>query len=231
MLSLPIIAVTFFIVLIVSFVAGSYPALILSGFQPVKVLKGAFKNASQGQWLRKSLIIFQFVISVFLIISTFIIQQQLHYIQHKKLGYNREHVLVLPVNYSFNNDALLKSELKQNAGILNVSRCYNTPVDIRGGYNMRSSVMPENTQIAVTANPVDEEFVPATGLQLITGTNFTTQDIKDVSDDNNDHQIFHFILNESAAKQLGWTPQQAIGKKMFLDDTRPGFVTGVVKGF
>jgi putative ABC transport system permease protein len=121
LLSWPILAVAVLIIAVVSFAAGSYPALVLSSFQPARVLKGAFKNAASGQWLRKSLIIFQFVISVFLIVSTFIIQQQLYYIQHKKLGYDREHVLVLPVSYGPKNIDLIKTEFKQNADVKNVS--------------------------------------------------------------------------------------------------------------
>ncbi len=232
LLSWPILAVAVLIIAVVSFAAGSYPALVLSSFQPARVLKGAFKNAASGQWLRKSLIIFQFVISVFLIVSTFIIQQQLYYIQHKKLGYDREHVLVLPVSYGPKNVDLIKTEFKQNTDVKNVSLCYNTPVSILGGYNMSKPEMPENAQIAVTANPVDNEFIPAAGLQLIAGENLTTQDLKDVSDEDEDAQpVFHFIINESAAKQLGWTPQEAVGKKMFLDKSRPGYVRGVVKDF
>lgn len=232
LLSWPILAVAVLIIAVVSFAAGSYPALVLSSFQPARVLKGAFKNAASGQWLRKSLIIFQFVISVFLIMSTFIIQQQLYYIQHKKLGYDREHVLVLPVSYGPKNVDLIKTEFKQNADVKNVSLCYNTPVSILGGYNMSKPEMPENAQIAVTSNPVDNEFIPAAGLQLIAGENLTTQDLKDVSDeDENAQPVFHFIINESGAKQLGWTPQEAIGKKMFLDRSRPGYVRGVVKDF
>jgi putative ABC transport system permease protein len=97
---------------------------------------------------------------------------------------------------------------------------------------MSKPEMPADAQIAVTANPIDNEFIPAAGLQLVAGKNLTEQDLKDVSNnDENAQNTFHFILNESAAKQLGWTPQEAIGKKMFLDQSRPGYVRGVVKDF
>jgi putative ABC transport system permease protein len=230
--SLPFIGAAILLIIVVSLLAGSYPALILSNFQPVKVLKGSFKNTGSGQWVRKALIVFQFSISVVLIVSTFIIQKQLSYIQNKKLGYNRDRVLVLPMDTKMLNDiSVIKQEFKTNNNVLSVSRCVHTPVNILGGYNMRSSIMPDNQQIAVTADPIDEDFIKTTGLQLVAGADMTQQDIKDVSYPDRKQNTYHFILNESAAKTLGWTPAQAVGKRMFLDNSRPGFVRGVVKDF
>ena len=230
--SLPFISLSLLVVICVSLLAGSYPALVLTSFQPIKVLKGAFKNTDRAQWLRKSLIVFQFTISIFLVVSTFIIQKQLYYIQHKKLGYDRQHVLILPMDDKmFSNLSFIKQQFKSNPEVLNVSACANSPVEIASGYNMRSATMPDNEQINVTADPVDEEFIKTTGLQIISGSDFTEQDVKDALTEDKNKRLFHFILNESAAKTLGWTAQDAVGKKMFLDNSRPGYVKAVIKDF
>ena len=222
------VAIIFFI----SFLAGSYPALVFSRFRAIKVLKGSFKNTNSGLWLRKSLIVFQFVISVFLIVTTFIIQNQLHYIQTKDLGFDRDHVLVLPLDAKvMDKISTIKTVFKSNPNVLHISRAVNDPTNIVGGYNMRSADMPEGTQIMVTANPVDEEFISTTGIHIISGNDFIEQDVKDVIKDKQEEKAYHFILNESAAKELGWTPEQAIGKKMFLGNQRPGIVKAVVRNF
>jgi putative ABC transport system permease protein len=227
--SFPILIIATLLAFFVSLLAGSYPAILLSNIVTIKVLKGSYKNTGTGQSIRKFLIVFQFFISVLLIASTFIMQRQLQYIQNKNLGYNREQVIILPFDSKMQLKLpLIKQEFLSNGNVSSVSRCASTPVDIKSGYTMRSSFMPVNQQIAVTADPVDEDFIRTVGLQLIAGENLNQQDMKDAEPDSN--TLFHFLLNESAVRQLGWTPDNAIGKKLFLGE-RSGFIKGVVKDF
>jgi putative ABC transport system permease protein len=221
------------IAVLISLLAGIYPAVVLSGFYPVKVLKGVFKNASSGKWIQQSLMVFQFAISVFLIVSTVIIERQLSFIQNKKLGYDRSHVLSLPMNEKvLEKLAAIKQEFKSNPEVIHVSRCVSSPVSIGGGYAMRSSTMAKNEEMSVLATPIDEDYVKTTGLQIIAGTDLSEQDVKDAAlgEWGSEERIYHFILNEQAAHQLGWSAEQAIGKKMYMD-VRAGYVKGVVRDF
>jgi putative ABC transport system permease protein len=91
--------------------------------------------------------------------------------------------------------------------------------------------MPATESIGVIANPVDQDFIKTTGMSIVAGHDLSDQDIKDISVPDEKQRVYHFVLNESAVRVLGWTPEEAIGKKMFLGEGRPGFVRGVVRDF
>ncbi|MBU1820848.1 MAG: ABC transporter permease [Bacteroidetes bacterium] len=218
--------------IVVSLVAGSYPALVLTSYQPVRVLKGHLKTTGAGNF-RRTLIVFQFAITAFLIISTFIVQNQLNYIQAKKLGYDKEHVVVLPADRQVGEKVqVLKSEFKQNASVQQVSLAYESPVFIKGGYSMRRADMPEDQYKMVAGLPVDEDFVKTMGLRILAGSDLNKADLAQAPVMYGDTaNYYHFILNETAAKELGWTPQQAIGQKMDMGQNRKGEVKAVVENF
>jgi putative ABC transport system permease protein len=228
---MPIIALLLFAIL-VSFFAGLYPALVLSGMHMMKVLKKGFTfTGGSNNMLRKTLIIAQFGISVFLIIYTIIILQQMHYMQTKNLGYDKDHVLVLPIGGSmYNNIQTLKDAFSQVRGVQSVTASYETPENVGWGDGITATDERGKHDISLNAMPVDLDFIKTMKMQLLAGRDFQQADfaMMDTSNNNaNYHQVF--IINETLAKKIGWTPQQSIGRN--IENRATGAVVGVVKDF
>lgn len=225
------------LIFVVGIIAGFYPSLVLSRFKPVKVLKGnltADQHPGQIPWLRHSLVITQFVLSVLLIISSLIVFDQVDYLHHKNMGFNKNQIMFFPMrgDNMFKNTDAFKNELKQVAGVSSVSIGYGFPGDAVAGDEI---IVPRNgkkVSQSATQLMVDYDYIKTLGLQLAAGRDFS----KAMGTDE-DHA---WIINETAVKSLGFeTPSNAIGKELEWhpwgatnpDSLKTGKIIGVVKDF
>lgn len=218
---------------LISLLSGAYPAFVASNYKPMSVLKGNLgESQNSGVWLRRSLIVFQFGISGFLLISTLLLQQQMQFIQHKKLGYDKDHVLALPTDQKIIGDLdAFKSEFLQNNNVTGVSLAYETPTHIEGGYGIAKSVTGADGK-PVTALPSDQDFIATMGMEMAAGKSFDRNDIAAVqSMYKGDTTVVRSILiNEKQTAAFGWTPEEAVGQLVNFNG-RPAKIKGVVKDF
>jgi putative ABC transport system permease protein len=215
----------------ISFAAGAYPALLLSRLKLIKVLKTGF-SFTGGTGLRRSLIVFQFTISVFLIISTFVIFQQLSYIQHKNLGYDKDHVIVLPVdNVIRPNYTPIKEAILRIPQVQGVTCGAEETTRIQWDDELTKTAGADASPLYVNATPCDIDFVRTMGLQIVAGSDYTRADWQQTDSTTNPADPHTtYMLNETAVKALGWTPEQAIGRTIYRSGNR-GLVKAVVKDF
>ncbi len=211
---------------VIAIAAGVYPAMMITSFKAVSVLKGNFRTSARGIGLRKFLVVVQFTISMVLIVGTFVISKQLNYIQEKRLGFEKENTVILPLDGKTNAVyQSLKSELIRTGAVTRVARGSDSPAQVGGGYSIALPGMTE-PGIMITGLIADEDYIPTLGLELIRGRNFTSHDIERQQTDT----AYTFILNEAAAKELHVSPDEAIGKTASMGD-RKGEIVGIVSDF
>lgn len=210
----------------IAIVSGAYPALAITAFKPVSILKGNFRTSAKGIWLRKSLVVFQFCVTLVLSISTIAILKQLSFIQSKNLGYDRENAIVIPLDRKTQDVySSLKSEFLRTGKVSSIGRATESPVEIRGGYSLeiQDSSDPSLSVVAVSA---DDGFVTSLGMEVVAGRDFNENDIERFLADT----TYAFLVNESVLKSLFLTGEQAVGKKVVLNG-RQGEIVGVLKDF
>ena len=203
--------------------AAIYPAFVLSAFKPIQALKNKIKfSKKDGVGVRKSLVTFQFVIVQVFVIAAIILGSQMKYFKSEPMGFSADAVVVTPAP-EFNKLGVYRSSLLESNGISKVSFGSGPPMAVEGlqlGSSFRLPQQPEEEALDTEIKVGDPNYIDFYDLELLAGRNFTT----------NKEAFDEFIVNETLIKTYGWTPPEALGKRIQINEG-PATIVGVVKDF
>lgn len=211
-------------ILAIGILSGIYPALYLSSFQPLKVLRGKFFSSAPGIQLRQGLVVFQFIMSSVLIIGFLVIHRQLEFIRSKNLGFDQQNVLTVANVIGIANPEAIADDFRKISSVESVARASGGILGFRNSINGVADKNQEN-HISLNFVRADYDYIPTLKIQLVDGRNFSPQFPSDLS---------AIIINEAAVMQLG-LKQPIIGQTLKWDDeagvTRDVHIIAVVKDF
>ncbi|MCF8304248.1 MAG: ABC transporter permease [Bacteroidales bacterium] len=208
---------------LITLLAGSYPAFLLSSFKPVNAFRGNLVKGKGKDSFRKILVIFQFAVSIALIIGSLMIFRQLHYISHKSLGFEAENVIFFPVEGNLNQRyEVFYQELMRHPGIAGAARALHVPGSINSittGLDWEEKA--DDKPVTFSFESIDEHYIETMGMDLISGRNFSNEFARD---------SLNVIINEEAIKVLGF--DDPVGKNFWIDGkSEKGKIIGVVRNF
>jgi putative ABC transport system permease protein len=211
------------IALVTGLLSGSYPALFLSQFHPINVLKGNLKVGAGNVLFRNGLVVAQFVVSIMLLVGTVVVYNQLQFIKHKNLGFDKENLLYVPMTGDlWAKFAALKTELKQNPLTSTYSITQELPTDLHTGtLDVQWDGKDPNTQPVFYSMAVDAHFTDIFQMKLLSGRSFSREFKADTA---------NYIVNERALRTMGMDAATAVGKSLALGG-RKGVIVGVVQDF
>ena len=216
----------FVLALLLGLISGFYPAFMISGFRPMQIFRPEFRGLFGHNQFRKLLVTAQFVISITLGAGTLLVYDQLSLVKNQDLGFTKKATLILPFDADNNIQKHLesiKNELLHVDGVASVTACSFVPGN--STTNLYTLIEMQDGKMSPTninTNFVDEDFIPSFGIKMLAGRNFSKNNAAD--------DTTAFIINEAAMKDFGWTPEEALGKKVDQQGKK-GTIIGVAGNF